>query len=68
MDFQLNQTVIILDTEYKPAGSAVIRNYTEDLQQYEVDYKYPGSEKLEQIWMPVDRLITSRETGKEFTI
>jgi hypothetical protein len=66
MNFQLNQTVIILDTEYKPAGNAVIRNHSEDLQQYEVDYKYPGSEKIEQIWIPVERLITHKEIAKEF--
>ena len=65
MNFQLNQPIIILDTEYKPAGSAVIRNHNEDLQQYEVDYKYPGSEKVEQIWIPVDRLIACQElTGR----
>jgi hypothetical protein len=59
MDFQLNQTVIILDTEHKPAGYAVIRSHSDDLQQYEVDYKYPNSEKTEQIWIPVERLINS---------
>lgn len=64
MEFQLNQTVIILDTEYKPAGNAVIRNHSDDLQQYEVDYKYPGSEKVEKIWIPVERLITNTEFVK----
>jgi hypothetical protein len=64
MDFQLNQTVIILDTEYKPAGNAIIRNHSEDSQQYEVDYKYPGTEKVEQIWIPVERLITMNDIVK----
>ena len=59
MDFQLNQTVIILDTEHKPAGSAVIRNYNDSSRQYEVDYKYPRSEKIEQIWIPAERLVAS---------
>jgi hypothetical protein len=59
MNFELNQTVIVLDTEYKPAGNAVIRNHSDDLLQYEVDYKYPDSEKVEQIWIPVERLVTT---------
>jgi hypothetical protein len=59
MNFQLNQTVIVLDTEYKPAGSAVIRSHNDDSHQYEVDYKYPDSEEVEQIWVPAERLVPS---------
>jgi hypothetical protein len=57
MNFQLNQTVIVLDTEYKPVGNAVIRSHRDDARQYEVDYKYPDSEEIEQIWVPAERLI-----------
>jgi len=57
MNFQLNQTVIVLDTEYKPVGNAVIRSHNDDSRQYEVDYKYPDSEEVEQIWVPAERLI-----------
>jgi hypothetical protein len=58
MDFELNQTVIVLDTEYKPVGNAVIRSHNDDSRQYEVDYKYPGNEEVEQIWVPAERLIS----------
>jgi hypothetical protein len=61
MDFLPNQTVIVLNTEYKPAGNAIIRGYSDDLKQYEVDYKYPDSEKIEQIWLPVERLLNFQE-------
>jgi len=61
MKFQLNQTVILLDTQYKPAGNAIIRNHDEESKHFEVDYKYPDSEKVEQIWVPVERLIISKE-------
>jgi len=61
MDFQLNQTVIILDTENKPAGTAKVRNHNNISGQYEVDYKYPGSERIEQIWISVGRLLLNND-------
>jgi hypothetical protein len=63
MRFELNQTVILLNTEYKPAGSATIRQQSDDLRRYEVDYQYPHSEKVEQIWVPVERLLISEDTA-----
>lgn len=59
MKFQPGQTVIILNTEFKPAGTATICNSSEDLQQYEVDFKYPGSNQPEKIWLPVERLLST---------
>jgi len=63
MKFQLSQTVILLDTEYKPAGNAIVRSHNDDRQQYEVDYKYPDSEKIEKIWVPEERLRTPVENS-----
>jgi hypothetical protein len=62
MRFELNQTVILLNTEYKPAGNATIRKHSDDLLQYEVDYQYPHSQKVEQIWVPAERLLISHDT------
>ena len=68
MRFELNQIVILLNTEYKPAGNAIIRSYDEDQKHYEVDYKYPNSEKEEQIWVPVERLIINNDIVNQFQL
>jgi len=57
MKYQSGQTVTLLDTEYKPAGSAVICNYQESSNKYEVDFTYPGNEKADKISVPEERLI-----------
>jgi len=61
MRFELNQTVILLNTDYKPAGNATIRKHSDDLLRYEVDYQYPHSQTVEQIWVPAERLLMSDE-------
>ncbi len=58
MKFQSGQTVILLDTEYKPAGNATICRYEEDSNKYEVEFLYPGSEKADSITVPEERLVT----------
>lgn len=62
MRFELNQTVILLDTDYKPAGNATIRKHSDDLLRYEVDYQYPHSQTVEQIWVPAERLLILEDT------
>jgi hypothetical protein len=57
MKYQSGQTVTLLDTEYKPAGSAVICNYQESSHKYEVDFTYPGNKKADKISVPEERLI-----------
>ena len=56
MKFHSGQTVVLLTTEYKPAGNAVIKGYNEIADQYEVDYKYPGNENAEQLLISEERL------------
>ena len=58
MKFQFNQTVLLLDTQYKPAASAIVRDYNLEQEKYQVEYRYPGSEKTEHIWVPLERLTT----------
>ncbi|CAN5771654.1 hypothetical protein BH11BAC4_BH11BAC4_24570 [soil metagenome] len=57
MKFYSGQTVMLLDTEYKPAGTAVICKYEEALHRYEVEYRYPGNEATNNIFVPEERLI-----------
>lgn len=57
MKFHLSQKVILLDTEFKPAGFAVIINLNDESRKYEVDYTYPDRREPEKIWVPEERLL-----------
>jgi hypothetical protein len=57
MKFYSGQTVTVLDTEYKPAGSAVVCKYEETSDKYEVEFKYPDSDATNNIFLPEERLI-----------
>ncbi len=48
---------IVLDTEFKSAGSAIIRIFNPNTRQYTVDFKYPNSQETEQINIPEEMLI-----------
>lgn len=56
MKYIAGQTVIVLDTEYKPAGKAIICNYLDSVHKYEVNFVYPDSEKPDLITVPEERL------------
>jgi len=57
MKFQIGQHVILLDTEYKPAGNAIIRKYEEDIHRYEVSFVYPDKIQADHIVIPEERLM-----------
>ncbi len=57
MKYSSGQTVMLLDTEYKPAGTAVICKYEEASDKYEVAFKYPDTERTDNIFVPEERLI-----------
>ena len=59
MKFHSGQTVTLLDTFFKPAGSAIVIQYQEYTDKYEVGFRYPGTEKVDQIMVPEERLILS---------
>lgn len=61
MKFQTGQMVILLDTEFKPAGNAIICNYQESSNKYEVDFTYPGNDKSDKLSIPAERLILLSE-------
>jgi hypothetical protein len=61
MKFYSGQTVTLLDTFFKPAGSAVVIKYQENSDKYEVGFKYPGTDTVDQISVPEERLILSTD-------
>ena len=61
MKFYTGQKVTLLDTEFKPAGSAIICNYFESSNKYEVDFIYPGNDKSDKLSIPAERLIVYSE-------
>ena len=61
MKFYTGQKVTLLDTDYKPAGSAIICNYLESSNRYEVDFTYPDNVIADKISIPAERLIVYAE-------
>ena len=61
MKFYSGQKVTLLDTEYKPAGTAVVCKYEEVIDRYEVEFKYPDTDKTDNIFVPEERLILPME-------
>jgi hypothetical protein len=62
MKYYAGQVVTLLDTEYKPVGSAVIRHFEQLSQKYEVDFIYPDKEKADKISVPEERLIPAPDS------
>ena len=61
MKYASGQKVTLLDTEFKPAGSAVVRGYEETSNKYEVEFTYPGRQTFDQIVVPGERLVLMSE-------
>ncbi|MEO5889960.1 MAG: hypothetical protein ABIQ31_06875 [Ferruginibacter sp.] len=59
MKYYAGQVVMLLDTEFKPAGKAVICRYEQNPQKYEVDFVYPDKQNADKISVPEERLIPS---------
>jgi hypothetical protein len=57
MKYYAGQVVTLLDTEYKPAGRAIICHYEQNTEKYEVDFIYPDKKMADKISVPEDRLI-----------
>jgi hypothetical protein len=54
------QSVIVLDTTYKPAGAGIVQNYDADTERCMILFQYPGQIQPEVIPMPLARLIPMR--------
>ena len=61
MKYSSGQKVMLLDTEFKPAGSAVIRGYEENSNKYEVEFIYPDRQTVDNISVPEERLLVFPE-------
>jgi hypothetical protein len=61
MKYYAGQVVMLLDTEFKPAGSAVICSYEQDSRKYEVDFIYPDKQRADKISVPEERLILAQD-------
>jgi len=57
MKFTTGQTVLLLNTEYKPVCSAIVQQYDEETGKYEVAYQYPDPDKTETLRVPQERLM-----------
>ncbi len=61
MKFKTGEQVIVLNTEHKPVGTAIVKNYHALSGKYKLLYQYPHSKELEEIDIPEERLITASE-------
>jgi hypothetical protein len=67
MPFKEGEVVLILDTLYKPAGTARILAYNKNSSFYVVSFRYPGARQDEQFEIPERRiLVHSHFTNPEF--
>jgi hypothetical protein len=66
MKYQSGQTVTLLDTYFKPAGTAVVVKYQEFSDKYDVDFKYPGNDTVDQISVPEERLMLPKSDADYF--
>lgn len=57
MKFKTGEQVIVLNTEHKPVGTAIVKNYHALSGKYKLLYQYPHSKELEEIDIPEERLI-----------
>lgn len=65
MKFIPGQTVLLLNTEYKPVCNAVVITYHEETGKYEVAYQYPDPNKTETLTVPQERLTLPLPTPLE---
>lgn len=63
MRFFKGQEVVILNTEGKPAGKAIIVSYLPVTNKYQVDFKYPNSSQTETIEVPEERIVTNMSSS-----
>lgn len=57
MNYQPGQEVLVLDTTFKVAGSAVIENYHPETNGYTVLFQYPGNQDPQRILLPENRVL-----------
>lgn len=58
MKYQKDQQVTLLDTEFKPAVNAVIKDYSAQREKYLIEYSLPPNNLTEEMWVPQERLLS----------
>jgi hypothetical protein len=67
MQFKEGELVLILDTQYKPAGTARVLGYNKDSTLYAVSFRYPGANADEEFEIPERRILIHQDfTNPEF--
>jgi hypothetical protein len=59
MRYQVGESVILLDTEFKPAVNAVVKDVNTEATTYLVEYQLPNQSEPETIWVLQERLNTA---------
>lgn len=59
MKYKPGQSVILLDTEFKPAVNAVIKEVNTEMQKYLIEYRFSADTNPEEIWVSQERLSTT---------
>jgi hypothetical protein len=62
MKFQTGQSVLLLDTSFKPAVNAIIKEIDTESGKYLIEFSFPVGAKPEQIWVPQERLSVLTDT------
>lgn len=57
MKFKTGEEVIVLNTEHKPVGTAIVKNYHVLSGKYKLVFQYPHAKETEEIDIPEERLI-----------
>jgi hypothetical protein len=58
MKYQKEQQVILLDTEFKPAVYATIKDYNSENEKYLIEYSLPPDTPPQEMWVPQERLLS----------
>ncbi|HVS97790.1 MAG TPA: hypothetical protein VHE54_14950 [Puia sp.] len=60
MNLSPGQSVIVVDTTGKPAGTGVIQEWHPETRQYTVLFQYPNKTEPEPIIVPQERVLSPR--------
>lgn len=58
MKYKTGQSVILLDTEFKPAAPATIKEVNVEIRKYLITYTVHNQKEDNELWVPQERLST----------
>jgi predicted RNA-binding protein with PIN domain len=68
MKFKTGEQVIVLNTEHKPVGTAIVKNYHDLSGKYKLSFQYPNAKETEEIDIPEERLMVAPEVNVEIIV